>query len=392
MVDVRRHLPPLTLNRSSSRTSSRQRWTTSRYRCGIILLIFVSYCLGFFSGHYFAYINIDNIQSAASNNITLTTSSATYNDKNNNDIINRPPPKINNINPSAVTCDNCNGIFQYDPPNYFPNASKILSAENITYSASPNPKFKIFFPNHDRTTNPESCVKEWYENKQKYRGKGMSVWEEDLVIFDAFFKDTLMNRSSSSDMFYLEIGGHNGVRSSNTRLFDVCLGWNGLLIEPIPQLYNRMVKLRPNAHHLNMCPSCITPNIAMFHDIEYTDAVANAEGATMKIHCGPLSHPISQLDIRHINFWSLDVEGSELATLQTVDWDAVQIDIIMAEAHSRLDNWLHMAREVRRYLKGKGYILMKSVTVPKSDIFVHKNVCPKYKQCVIDAGISNTKS
>jgi len=290
---------------------------------------------------------------------------------------------VNNINPS-VTCDNCSGIFQYDPPNYSPNASTILSAENITYSASTNPKFKIFFPKHDHTSNTELCIKEWYENKQKYRGKGMSVWEEDLVIYDAFFKDTMIN---SSDMFYLEIGGHNGVRSSNTRLFDVCLGWSGLLVEPIPRLYNRMVKLRPNAHHLNMCPSCTAPDIAMFHDIEYTDAVANAEGATMKIHCGPLSHPISQLDIRHINFWSLDVEGSELATLQTVDWDAVQIDIIMAEAHSRLDNWLQMAREVRRYLKVKGYILMKSVTVPKSDIFVHKSICPKYKQCVIDAGI-----
>jgi len=379
LVDVRRHLP-LNLNRSSSRvSSSRQRWTTSRYGCGIILLV-VSYCLGFFSGHYFAYINIDNIQLAPINNVTFSTISNT--DKNDVDIIEHPP-MVNNINPS-VTCDNCSGIFQYDPPNYSPNASTILSAENITYSASTNPKFKIFFPKHDHTSNTELCIKEWYENKQKYRGKGMSVWEEDLVIYDAFFKDTMIN---SSDMFYLEIGGHNGVRSSNTRLFDVCLGWSGLLVEPIPRLYNRMVKLRPNAHHLNMCPSCTAPDIAMFHDIEYTDAVANAEGATMKIHCGPLSHPISQLDIRHINFWSLDVEGSELATLQTVDWDAVQIDIIMAEAHSRLDNWLQMAREVRRYLKVKGYILMKSVTVPKSDIFVHKSICPKYKQCVIDAGI-----
>ena len=383
MVDIR-HLP-LTLNRSSRISSSRQRWTTSSY--GIILTI-VSYCLGFFSGHYFAIINIDNIQLAPINNVTLSTISNT--DKNDVDIIDHPP-MVNNINPS-VTCENCKGIFQYDPPNYSPNASTILSAENKTYSASPNPKHRIFFPKHDHTTNPELCIKEWYENKQKYRGKGMSVWEEDLVIFDAFFKDTLMNRSSSSDMFYLEIGGHNGVRSSNTRLFDVCLGWGGLLIEPIPRLYERMVKLRPNAHHINMCPSCMSPDIAMFHDIEYTDAVANAEGATMKIHCGPLSYPLRQLDIRHIHFWSLDVEGSELATLQTVDWDAVQIDIIMAEAHSRLDNWLQMAKEVRRYVKGKGYILMKSVTVPKSDIFVHKSVCPKYKQCVIDAGISNNKS
>ena len=233
MVDVRRH-PPLALNRSSRvSSSSRQRWTT----CGLILII-ISYCLGFFSGHYFAQINIDNdcIQSAPPiNNIALSTiSSATNNDKNNNDINDQQQPIINIINPSTVTCDNCQGIFQYDPPNYSPNASTILSAENVTYSASSNPKFRIFFPKHNHTTNPELCIKEWYENKQKYRGKGMSVWEEDLVIFDAFFKDRSM-RNNNSDMFYLEIGAHNGVRSSNTRLFDVCLGWSGILVEPIPR-------------------------------------------------------------------------------------------------------------------------------------------------------------
>jgi len=188
MVDVRRHLP-LTLNRSSSRvSSSRQRWTKSCYGCGLILII-ISYCLGFFSGHYFAIINIDNdyIQLAPIDNVTLTT--ATDTDDIDKDIIDQPPPVINIINPSIVTCNNCKGIFQYDPPNYSPNASTILSAENMTYSASSNPKFRIFFPKHDHITNPELCIKEWYENKQKYRGKGMSVWEEDLVIYDAFFKD-----------------------------------------------------------------------------------------------------------------------------------------------------------------------------------------------------------
>ena len=209
----------------------------------------------------------------------------------------------------------------------------------------------------------------------------MSAHAEDLVIFNAFFKDDpkLWNKNS----FYLEIGGHNGVLESNTRFFDVCLGWDGLLVEPIPQSYHRMVKLRPSAHHLWMSPSCEEPSIAKFHDQPYTSGIANAEGATLEIHCGPLSHPFRQLGIRHINFWSLDVEGSELAILKR----PVQIDIIMAESQNRLVEKQQMAIEVRGFLKQRGYTLMKSVEVTASDIFVHQSVCPKYKQCIIDAGM-----
>lgn len=173
--------------------------------------------------------------------------------------------------------------------------------------------------------------------------------------------------------------GHNGVRASNTRFFDVCLGWNGLLVEPIPQSYYRMVKLRPNAHHLGMAPSCTSPSVVKFKDHSFTNAVANEKGAKMKIHCGPLSHPLRQMSIRHIDFWSLDVEGSELGVLQTVAWDEVQIDIIIAESENRLEEKQRLAEDVRDFLKEKGYIIMKSVTVKKSDIFLHKNACCQYK-------------
>ena len=91
------------------------------------------------------------------------------------------------------------------------------------------------------------------------------------------------------------------------------------------------------------------------------------------------------MGIRHINFWSLDVEGSELAILKTVNWDEVQIDIILAEAINRLAEKPQMSREVRDFMKERGYMLMKSVTVTNSDIFVHKSVCPKYMICMIDA-------
>ena len=93
---------------------------------------------------------------------------------------------------------------------------------------------------------------------------------------------------------------HSGVRESNTRFFDVCLGWQGLLVEPHPENYKLMEKLRPNAHHLNLAPSCnTTSDMVMFPRHKYTNAVANEEGNVLEIHCGPLSYYLKQLGIRH---------------------------------------------------------------------------------------------
>ena len=57
--------------------------------------------------------------------------------------------------------------------------------------------------------------------------RGMSANSEDITIFDAFFnKPEFIDKKHT----YLEIGAHDGVRESNSRFYDVCLGWNGLLV------------------------------------------------------------------------------------------------------------------------------------------------------------------
>ena len=172
---------------------------------------------------------------------------------------------------------------------------------------------------------------------------------------------------------------HSGVRESNSRFFDVCLGWQGLLVEPHPQNFERMEKLRPNAHHLGLAPSCnSTSDIVMFPNHIYTSAVANEEGASLEIHCGPLSYYLDQLEITHIDFWSLDVEGSELDVLKTVDFDKVHIDVIMAESENRLKDKQKLGAEVRAYLQQKDYLVFNKGTIFKSDVFLHKRACDRY--------------
>ena len=54
----------------------------------------------------------------------------------------------------------------------------------------------------------------------------------------------------------MELGAYNGIQESNSRFFDVCLGWEALLIEGMPTTYKKLVGNRPNAHRFNFAPSC----------------------------------------------------------------------------------------------------------------------------------------
>ena len=110
----------------------------------------------------------------------------------------------------------------------------------------------------------------------------MSANAEDVTIFDAFFNSSEFRGGNHT---YMEIGAHDGVRESNSRFYDLCLGWNGLLVEPHPKNYERTVQLRPNAHHLGLAPSrnAIETGIILIPEHMYTSAAVNETGSKTEI-------------------------------------------------------------------------------------------------------------
>ena len=54
---------------------------------------------------------------------------------------------------------------------------------------------------------------------------------------------------------YLEVGAFNGEFFSNTLLLERDLGWTGILIEPVPDFYNELLKKGRRAAVLNACVS-----------------------------------------------------------------------------------------------------------------------------------------
>lgn len=124
-----------------------------------------------------------------------------------------------------------------------------------------------------------------------------------------------------------------------------------------------MQKLRPDAHHLGVAPSCNALDVVMFPSHKWTNAVANQAGATLEIHCGPLSFYLDKLGVRHID---------------SIDFDNVQIDVILAESVNLLEGKTKMAEEVRTFLGQRGYLLLVSVMVFHSDVFLLTRVCHRY--------------
>lgn len=195
--------------------------------------------------------------------------------------------------------------------------------------------------------------------------KQRSRFGEDQIIYETFFKGRLIGNET-----FVELGAFNGVTASNTRFFDECLGWKGLLIEGNPQNYQQTVQSRPNAHRMSFAPSCSAEYEATNKTTKFfihANANSGLPGAaltyqgraTVDVPCGPLTPAL--LDIfgaGGVSYFSLDVEGAEKLILDTIDFKAVRIDVMMIEVvneHCRARQPCEVRDAVRERMKQEGY-------------------------------------
>jgi hypothetical protein len=76
------------------------------------------------------------------------------------------------------------------------------------------------------------------------------------------------------------------------------------------------------------------------------------EAAQFPVHCVPLSDILAHYNIRHVNLFSLDVEGGELTVLESLDWNCFTFDVAVIE----LDRTNPAKDErVRSFMASAGY-------------------------------------
>nr|XP_022291785.1 uncharacterized protein LOC111103075 isoform X1 [Crassostrea virginica] len=158
-------------------------------------------------------------------------------------------------------------------------------------------------------TKPESL-----ENKDKR----YSQVKQDEVVFDILQK---------KKGFFVDIGAHDGQFLSNTLWLERQHDWTGLLIEANPELCQQIDKLKRHAWRLCACLSTTQKSVTFIKGGGVGGVIDHIDDHHIKmldkknkitVPCYSLEQVLSVIGVNHIDFYSLDVEGAEMAILQSL--------------------------------------------------------------------------
>lgn len=178
-----------------------------------------------------------------------------------------------------------------------------------------------------------------------------------------FFRDFVLGKSrhafASDPGVFVEIGALDGERYSNTYFLENALNWRGVLIDALPHNARRLLQRahaggdRRHSLALHMAV-CLPPrtSVRFLSSDPDTSAVGGAvdemdPGIRASFHgdasrnrlftvpCGPIGPYLLAAGLRAIDFWSLDVEGSELTVLRTFAWGRIAVHYLLVEVNSR---------------------------------------------------------
>lgn len=192
--------------------------------------------------------------------------------------------------------------------------------------------------------------------------RSYSQSRQDTYLYQTYFQ-------GKSDGIFVEVGAHDGVTFSNTLLFEK-LGWKGVLIEPIPSVFEKLIKNR-KGHCINKCAyshdgevdfnlnngySEMLSGVRDCYDdrhykrLESEQSQLGGETQVIKCRCCKLTDELLSLNITHVDFMSIDVEGGELKVLEGLDLKAIDVRVLLIE-----DNYPDRFEPIDQLLRSYGY-------------------------------------
>ena len=171
--------------------------------------------------------------------------------------------------------------------------------------------------------------------------------------------------------FFIEAGAYDGEAFSNTLFFEIERNWTGLLIEPVPSIYRDLLTKNRNAYAINACIGDNKPSVQMFNILHVLSGrddqmsldhrkrlISESKGknTVALIPCFPLSTILKAININHIDYFSLDVEGGELSIIDSIKYNEVFINIFTIESSA---NHFHTDKIIQHLTKNN-YKLIKN--------------------------------
>jgi FkbM family methyltransferase len=185
--------------------------------------------------------------------------------------------------------------------------------------------------------------------------------------------------------FFMDVGAHDGVSINNTLYFEKNNNWSGVNIEPIENIYDKLIINRPSCININCAIDEYDGTSEFIFNEGYTEMLSGLKKTYDPRHNMRLNRELQQYGgstsiilvptkkieticnehkINTINYLSIDVEGAEFNVIKSINFDKVFIDVIGFE-----NNYNDSVNPIIDYLINKNYkILLRS-----TDIFMIHN-------------------
>jgi FkbM family methyltransferase len=199
--------------------------------------------------------------------------------------------------------------------------------------------------------------------------KYYSQYKQDQFLNENFFKN-------KRNGIFVDIGAYDGIEGSNSYFFEKHLEWKGLCVEPIPSVFNKLIKNR----------NCFCEQVAAWkeNDIKkfkiiegYSEMLSglidsyedehkkridseiktfNQKSIEIEIQCIDINLLLLKYDLYNIDFLSIDIEGSEIEILKKLDFSKFKIEYISVENN-------YNNSEIREILKKANFELINRLNI-----------------------------
>ena len=198
--------------------------------------------------------------------------------------------------------------------------------------------------------------------------------DQDHWIIEEVFNNSKRGR------FFLDMGASDGFRSSNTHILEKSFGWNGICIEPDPQLYKKLCKER-KCKCLNVCIDEKSQQVEFISNGPISGIVgddtdncfekrkelilrARKTNNTTIIETNTLYEILEEHNApKIIDYFSFDVEGAETRILRNFPFQSYTFLAITIERPTP---------ELNSILFKNGYVFVKNHKV--DSFYVHSSI------------------
>ncbi len=168
--------------------------------------------------------------------------------------------------------------------------------------------------------------------------------------------------------FFLDLGANDGISFSNSYFFEKHRNWQGICVEPIKEVYDKLRKNRKckvinyaigeKTENLKFTrvvgDSQMLSGITKFRHPDHQKRTLNevefngGEVIEEIVQCISFKEMMSEFDAKTIDYLSIDIEGGEFEILKTIDLKEFSIKIITIE--NNYDD-----ERINDYMISKGY-------------------------------------